>query len=136
MMHAYQNLEELLRGCETEKLHLSGAIQSFGALLWLDEQLCVAHASANLAEFVGTPPQQILGRSVRDCAWLPQTILECLGHEAGDTLARALSVHGRSLFVTLTRGERCIVLEIERDVPLAEPMALQHYQRPLLTGSP
>lgn len=133
MIDSTQNLEELLRGCEAEKLHLSGAIQSFGALLWLDEQLCVAHASANLAEFVGTSPQQILGKSVYDCAWLPQTVLERLGHGAGDTLTHALSVDGTSRFVTLIRGERCIVLEIERDIPLAEPMALQHYQRPLLT---
>ncbi|MBK7000455.1 MAG: GAF domain-containing protein [Rhodoferax sp.] len=127
---------KLLRSCETEKLHLSGAIQSFGALLWLDEQLCVAHASANLAAFVGASPQQMLGQSVVDCcSWLPQTMLERLGPKAGDTLANALSVEGKSLFITLTRGERCIVLEIEYDVPLAEPMALHHsnYQRPLLT---
>lgn len=139
MIHANQDMEnitaiqELLRSCETEKLHLSGAIQSFGALLWLDEQQRIAHASANLAEFVGVPPQQVLGRPATDCAWLPQTILEGLGNNAGDARVTALSIEGKPLFATLTRGERCAVLEIEHNVSLAEPMALQHYQRPLLT---
>ena len=43
------SLERLLQGCEAEKLHLSGAIQSFGAMLCLhSEGLRVTHASANL----------------------------------------------------------------------------------------
>ncbi len=140
MSHANQDMEnitamqELLRSCETEKLHLSGAIQSFGALLWLDEQQRIVHASANLAEFVGVPPQEVLGRSVADCAWLPQAPLEGLGKNPGDTQAIALEVEEKSLFATLTRGENCAVLEIEHNASFAEPIALQHYQRPLLTA--
>ena len=43
------DVTELLANCEKEALHLSGQIQSFGALLLLDEESqTVTHASASV----------------------------------------------------------------------------------------
>ena len=51
-----------LEGCETEKLHRSGAIQPHGGLLVADRDGRVSHASANVGAFLGVPPQDWLGR--------------------------------------------------------------------------
>jgi chemotaxis family two-component system sensor kinase Cph1 len=49
-------------GCESERLHLSGEIQPFGALLRLDTDGRVSHASANCGAILGLPPEALLGQ--------------------------------------------------------------------------
>jgi two-component system, chemotaxis family, sensor kinase Cph1 len=49
-------------GCESERLHLSGEIQPFGALLRLDPDGRVSHASANCSAVLGIPPEALLGQ--------------------------------------------------------------------------
>ncbi|KIM00791.1 Phytochrome two-component sensor histidine kinase [Paramagnetospirillum magnetotacticum MS-1] len=51
-----------LQGCESERLHLSGEIQPFGALLRLDPDGQVSHASANCGAVLGIPPEALLGQ--------------------------------------------------------------------------
>ena len=61
-----KKLEELLQICEQEKLHLSGAIQPFGALITVDKKSgLITHASANLADFIGADPKEILGQNIQ-----------------------------------------------------------------------
>ncbi len=56
------SFEELLQGCENEKLHLSGQIQSFGALLVVDKKsLEITYASTNFVEFGGIEAKKALG---------------------------------------------------------------------------
>ena len=53
--------EELLQGCESEDLHLSGAIQPFGALVIVKRSTNkIIHASANLKEFVDLDANSVL----------------------------------------------------------------------------
>lgn len=52
-----------LSNCEQELIHLAGSVQPHGALFTLRlPQLIVEQVSANVAEVVGLPPQELLGR--------------------------------------------------------------------------
>jgi chemotaxis family two-component system sensor kinase Cph1 len=129
-------MEKLVRGCESEQLHLSGAIQSFGALLRIDaETLKVTHASANLAEFVGITPSDILGRSIDETHLLSLQSLARLPELPGKTLAlaRVREDPAGRIDALLTRGQGCILIELERNNIPAEPIAIYQYQRPLMT---
>lgn len=114
--HTQAALQSLRLGCEAEQLHLSGAIQSYGALLQIDAHTaCVTHASANLADFVGTPAAQVLGQSINDTRWLSSHSFACLGEQPGNTLALphvAGGIHGW-VDALLVRGHGCIVVELE-----------------------
>ncbi len=123
-------LKKLTQECEAEQLHLSGAIQSFGAMLCLEEQSgLVTHASANLAEFIGIAPGDLLGRSLAECNLLPPSALENLPVNPGQTLSVSLHNHMDALLI---RGNNCLLLEIERCTITPLPIPLHHYQRPLM----
>lgn len=52
-----------LSNCEQELIHLAGSVQPHGALFTLRlPQLVIEQVSANAAEIVGLPPQELLGR--------------------------------------------------------------------------
>jgi len=73
------SLEVLVQRCESERLHLSGAIQSFGALIRIDTGSGrVTHASANLVDFLGIEASRILGESQESLPWLSAETLEKL----------------------------------------------------------
>ena len=48
-----ESLSNLLKSCEREQLHLSGAIQPHGALLHVADDGTISHASANCLEQIG-----------------------------------------------------------------------------------
>ena len=51
-----------LTNCDREPIHLLGAIQPLGFLLALTSDWMVSRASANTADYLGIPPEQLLGR--------------------------------------------------------------------------
>lgn len=52
-MTSKEQLEELLKECDKEKLHLCGHVQSFGALIGVrKEDTCIVYASENLEAFL------------------------------------------------------------------------------------
>ena len=52
--------------CEREAIHLPGAIQPHGAVLAaLAADGRITHASANLADYLGSPPEALLGQPLR-----------------------------------------------------------------------
>jgi light-regulated signal transduction histidine kinase (bacteriophytochrome) len=128
-------LENLINGCESEQLHLSGAIQSFGAMLRIDaETLTVTHASANLKEFVDVAVDDILGRSINETNWLSSHSFLRLPEQPGKTLAltRVMENETGRIDALLIRGKGCIIVEVERNNIPAEPIAIHQYQRPLM----
>jgi light-regulated signal transduction histidine kinase (bacteriophytochrome) len=131
------SLDRLLQGCEAEQLHLSGAIQSFGAMVRLEaDSLRVTHASANLKEFVGVDPGEVLGRTSADLPWLPAQQIGALGAAAGQTLLVRGVVEdalGR-IDALLIRGEGAILVELERNNAPTVPIALQHLQQPFMSA--
>jgi light-regulated signal transduction histidine kinase (bacteriophytochrome)/CheY-like chemotaxis protein len=56
-----------LTNCDREPIHILGAIQPIGFLLAMTSDWIVARASANIADFIGVTPADLLGRPLREC---------------------------------------------------------------------
>ncbi|MBO9715125.1 HWE histidine kinase domain-containing protein [Sphingomonas sp.] len=56
-----ESFEVDLTNCDREPIHELGAIQPFGFLLALSNDWLVRRASANIADFFGTPAEELLG---------------------------------------------------------------------------
>jgi len=55
-----------LTNCDREPIHLLGAIQPVGFLLALSADWIIARASANAADFLGVPPDDLIGNPLSD----------------------------------------------------------------------
>ena len=127
-------LIDAIRSCESEPLHLSGAIQSFGALLVVAGDGCISHASENLAALTGTAAASVLGQPLSCCPWLPPAAFDALGEQTGDSLA--LLIHladGSEGQVRGIRSHDGMVVEIEANPSLGEAVATNQWQRILLS---
>lgn len=60
------NFEQALESCSSEPIHIPGAIQPFGVLFALDDNLRVAHCSQNVAMCLGADTQAALGRPIQE----------------------------------------------------------------------
>lgn len=59
------NAPVTLTNCDREPIHIPGSIQPFGFLLCLDERgRRIVHASANTLDYLGVPPEALLGKSL------------------------------------------------------------------------
>jgi len=130
------SMEILVQRCESEQLHLSGAIQSFGALIRIDTGSgCVTHALANLAGFLGVEPSEILGKSRESLPWLTAEILEKLPDQPGKSLVirGIVDRSNRKVDGLAIRGPGSILVELERSDTGFEPLSIQQLQTPLLS---
>jgi light-regulated signal transduction histidine kinase (bacteriophytochrome) len=130
-------LERLLQGCEAEQLHLSGAIQPFGAMLRIDAQThLVTHASANLASFIGIDPREVLGHPIGEFAGVSFGDLTSLPAEMGRTatITGVIDDARGRIDALLIRGDGFILVELERNDTPAEPIPLQQLQHALLSA--
>jgi len=55
-----------LTNCDREPIHIPGRVQSFGFLLAMDEDEIIRRCSANVAEFLGKAPEDVLDAPARD----------------------------------------------------------------------
>jgi light-regulated signal transduction histidine kinase (bacteriophytochrome)/ActR/RegA family two-component response regulator len=114
-----------LTGCEQELLHLPGAIQSWGALLVVEQaSLRIVSASANLADFLGITPDQAIRQRLDSL--LHHEHLVALLHSAGlpapsaedasrlGPMARDVAVHLNRLHLTGRLVTEWLLIEIER----------------------
>ena len=128
-------MDILLQQCESEKLHLSGAIQAHGALLGLDADTgLITHASANLAGFTGVEAGEAVGRQAEELPWFPGDMLAALPKTPGKvvTLGNIVEVSGNRLSGKLIRGANQVILELEvANIP-ARPVPVHQYQAALL----
>jgi chemotaxis family two-component system sensor kinase Cph1 len=130
------SMEVLVRRCESEQLHLSGAIQSFGALIRVDAGSGrVTHASANLADFLGVEAFRILGEPRESLPWLSVETLEKLPHQPGARvmIRDIVDRPDRKVDGLVVRGPGCILVELERSDTGFEPLSVQQFQTPLLS---
>jgi chemotaxis family two-component system sensor kinase Cph1 len=129
-------LEALVQRCESEQLNLSGAIQSFGALIRIDSNSgTVTHVSSNLADFTGTDPAKALGQNLETLNFFPVVPLLALPDQPGkrlrvDTVAEFM---GSRVEVLAVRGVDFILIEIERSAVPSAPIPVQQLQSPLLS---
>ena len=129
------DIARLIQGCESEQLHLSGAIQPFGAMLCIDTATeRITHASANLKAFLGVEPTAVLGQPMATLDWLPQRSLDGLSLTVGkkETVTHIAGIGNASINATLIRGNGSVLIELEASAQLKEPISFQQHQRPLM----
>lgn len=106
--------------CDVAELHRADSIQSFGAMVVLDEDDGVVAASANLAAFVGVEPQAVLGTDAR--ASLPAALWpSAIRAEAPVTTddasvrlhLRPVTVAGRQLSLAAHARAGYLLLEVQ-----------------------
>lgn len=117
MMTSKEQLEELLKECDKEKLHLCGHVQSFGALMGVrKEDLCIVYASENLESFLHVKPLDVLGQ-------LLSNINEVMAKSVQSFISKGLKekytyevIHTQegSLDIKLFDSGAYIILECER----------------------
>lgn len=112
--------------CEQEQLHLSGAIQAYGALLVADGDRLITHASANIEQWLAQAPQQLIGTVLPD--ELTMLAME-LGQAPGSRYARNnVTLSRRPASAVATRsGNGSITMELlpnESNPPAHGPIPL------------
>ena len=130
------DLATLTAGCESEQLHRSGAIQSYGALIILTaDGKKITHASANLFDHVGVSAKDILNTDVSlSLPWLHSALLFALGRQKpGSNQLCSHVTEGKSgwldAWLTLSGAHLLVELALSRNAP---PLASQRLQLPLL----
>lgn len=133
-MHRDDRSADPERACESERLHLSGAIQPFGALLALDADECrVTHASANLSEFATIEAHALLGAALPTSpAW--RSLRAAATGTPGRTTIRGDFANrgGRRVDARLIRRDGYAIVELEPIDETSEPLHAQQWQRALL----
>lgn len=84
-------LERALAECASEPIHRLGRIQAAGFLLAIDSSGHIAHVSANAADWVGRPPQSLLG--ARSDSILPRQALAAAAAHARVAAAHDATQH-------------------------------------------
>ena len=129
-----------LTNCEREPIHLPGSIQPHGVLLGLREpDLTVVQVSANLADLLGVPPADALGRPVGDVVRgaLAAALREAAGESADPSehypLSSTVEVGGVPVAVDalLHRSGGLLVVELE---PGAGPLTFDSTYRATRTA--
>ncbi|MEO5640699.1 MAG: HWE histidine kinase domain-containing protein [Sphingomicrobium sp.] len=116
-----------LTNCDREPIHLLGAIQPIGFLVALSSDWMISRVSANIEEFVGKPPAELIGHHVNtlfdpDAVHALRNRLALLrGPDALERMFRCdLTGNGRMFDVALHMTDGRVILE-------AEPCTEHHY---------
>ncbi|MBS1143204.1 MAG: bacteriophytochrome [Proteobacteria bacterium] len=130
------HLDALIAGCEAEQLHLSGAVQPFGALLALSpDGLQITHASANIDSRIDMPASAVIGAGTADTLpWLAPLVAAWLTKRKPGVHQLLHRVHATAdgwLDALLVTGEDCILVELLATRDMA-PLPVHRLQLPLL----
>ena len=135
-MTPHYDLATLTAGCESEQLHRSGAIQSYGALIVLTpDGKTVTHASANLATLTGIDAKEILATEVMlSIPWLYAALTFALGRQkpSSNQLCSHITTGSAGwldAWLTISGEHLLVELLPSRSAP---PLAAQRLQLPLL----
>lgn len=120
------NINRPFEDCKTDELHFADAIQSFGALVALDEDDTIVAVSANSETFLDAAPQDLLGTDAHQS--LPSALdVEALRREARANLPfdealsvspmrphlRALGIGSRPVYVAAHLRNEHAIIELE-----------------------
>jgi chemotaxis family two-component system sensor kinase Cph1 len=113
-----------LTNCDKEPIHIPGSIQPHGVLLVLREpDLTVSQVSANVAELLGAPPEQLLGSPLQKL--LAPSSLAPLAEALGSALPQEnnplpIAVGSRMFDGIVHRHQGATLLELEPVGPAPE----------------
>ncbi|MDO9489771.1 MAG: HWE histidine kinase domain-containing protein [Sphingomonadaceae bacterium] len=109
-----------LTNCDREPIHILGAIQPIGFLIALTTDWMIARVSANIADYIGRTPEELIGVPLRDV--FPDKVIHDLRNRTAmlrgpDSIERLFScdiVPGETCFdVAVHFSGRSIVIEAE-----------------------
>jgi chemotaxis family two-component system sensor kinase Cph1 len=124
-----------LTSCESEKLHLSGRIQSFGALMVLSPQSrTITHLSANCEEMLGISVERTLGCALTVLPFYTADLEQGFALEPGtQQLIVNISLHDElHLDVNLIMTSTALLLEWEPTAPEVRPIAIHQMHKSLV----
>lgn len=127
--------EQLLQGCESEKLHLSGHIQPFGALVCIDRgSYNITHASQNIEELIGIKIENLLGKHIDALDPALVEIIDKLPHKQGASalFLNKLETLKGAMDILLHAGENSVIIEIEKPIENMKPISIYQLQLELL----
>lgn len=109
-----------LTNCDREPIHILGAIQPIGFLIALTTDWMIARVSANIADYIGRTPEELIGVPLRDV--FPDKVIHDLRNRTAmlrgpDSIERLFScdiVPGGTCFdVGIHFSRRSIIIEAE-----------------------
>lgn len=115
MSNAQLSVEDVAANCEKEQLHLSGKIQSFGALLVVDsESRQIRYVSDNTEEVLGIKAATMIGQSLSDQSWFDAPLCTEIGQSEGARVCRFDHQVGSNVVnLRVLRGDSTFIVEIE-----------------------
>jgi chemotaxis family two-component system sensor kinase Cph1 len=125
-----------LNDCDREPIHIPGAIQSFGVLFALDEQLKVTQVSDNVGDHLSLRVDEVLGRSLSEIVD-PQAAEEVrvVLRQQDWQDANPLSIGARAerFDGIVHRHAGAAILELEPNVETPEERSIHHPLRAVLS---
>lgn len=118
-----------LTDCESERLHLSGKIQGFGALIVVRlSDWIITHASDNADSFLGSGIDQCLGTDVRTAGFWSSGWADRIPQTHGE---RTELMHGPWVFTFIRSGDY-LLIECEPIGPVSPPIPIHQLHRSLI----
>lgn len=112
-----EELEILLKECDKEKLHLSGHIQPFGALLGVKkEDFTVCYASQNAEAFLHVSPSVLLGKPVHALLPFFHPLLDAfIKNDSKDLFSyKNVNYRNETLDIKLSEANAMVLIECEK----------------------
>lgn len=104
-----------IENCESEPIHIPGAIQPYGVLIAIDLEGAIKFCSANCADAFGRSPETLLQKSLLDVVPALHDCLKPLLEDEEAEMAPFLSKHGDSDWQAFcSRSDDLVLIELER----------------------
>lgn len=114
-----------LANCESEPIHIPGAVQPHGVLIAVNRQGLVSLCSANCSLFFGRPPSELLQQSLSAVhAGLHNAVTEVADRYRLPAKPFTLLHQNREWTVFVCEHEDVIIVELEQPAPAFEPVDL------------
>src|SRR4051812_27804593 len=129
-----QDLAEIIHQCELEKLHLSGASQAWGALIYIDSKhWIISHATENISDYINCKLETFVGTPVSqwgDLAYMIAKVTDAEG--AYSTFFNQSAGFSKAVDVRVISGKNCVVIELEPAIRSENVIEIHPIQRQLL----